>query len=389
MGVSERSGRRAAGRKRIDAARAAMVRDGFDGLLLTTGTNLCFLTGYPFAEGTLARPFYFIVPRNGEPVLLVHSGREAEARRYSWVTDVRTYERLSVAPIDGLRRVLTERGLHDGRIGMELGFEQRLGIPVLEFERIRAELAPATFRDAATTLWRLRAIKSDRDMAALREACRITSEAYVATFAELRAGDLDTAAAERLRSAMATRGGAAPWVLVTSGRGNYELATGMPADRALEPTDMLWFDAGCSVDGFWSDFSRAACVGGPTREQLEAQEIVSAATRAGLERVRPGAPVAEVAAACNERLHSAGMPVLAYTSDLAGRVGHGIGYDATEPPHVSETDTTVLEEGMVISVEPGFATDFGLFHVEQNVLVTADGHEVLSTAPWGLWTIDA
>lgn len=74
------------------------------------------------------------------------------------------------------------------------------------------------------------------------------------------------------------------------------------------------------------------------------------------------------------------LPVTVQLSTEAGRIGHRIGLDMTEPPHVSETDATILEPGMVVSIEPGFATAAGIFHCEQNVLVGADRPELLSPA---------
>lgn len=375
------------GGDRIAATRAALVEYGFDALLITTGTNLVFLSGYPFVEMTLARPFFLVVPRLGSPVLIVHAGREAEARRYSWIRDVRAYRQLSIAPLAELRSAFRDLGIEHGRVGVELGYEQRLGIPVLELERIQAEFARARFADAAALLWRLRMVKSPEDIAAIREACRITAAAYELTFERSHEGETDRVVAERMAAAMGDAGGERPWVLVTSGEGNYELATGVPSGRALERGDMAWFDSGCSVAGFWSDFSRAGIVGGPSPEQSEAQSLIWDATMTGVRLIAPGVPVAEIAGACNERLHAVGLPILAYTSDLAARIGHGIGYDITEPPHVSEADPTILEAGMVVSVEPGFAAPYGLFHVEQNVLVTHDGNEVLSASPWELRSI--
>ena len=385
--MSQVTRRTSTGSARISAAKAAMSAQGFDALLLTTGTNLLFLSGYPFVEITLARPFFLVVPARGEPVLLVHMGREVEARTSSWIGDVRIYRQLSIAPTVELARIFDDLDLRRGRVGLELGFEQRLGIPVNELERIKGELAPTRFDDAADLLWRLRMVKSAWDVESIRAACRITGEAYERTFAESRNGEIDRAIAQRMRSEMADLGGTDPSVVIASGPGNYEMATGVPLDRRVEAGDMVWMDCQCSVDGFWSDFSRAGVIGGPTAEQEEAQRLIIDATEAGVSLVGPGVPVADVAAASNEQLHALGLPVIAYTSDLAGRIGHGVGYDPTEPPHVSEQDPTILEPGMVISVEPGVATDFGLFHVEQIVLVTADGHEVLSTIPSELRTI--
>jgi Xaa-Pro aminopeptidase len=366
------------GRARIRRAQDALTADGFDALFLATGTNLLFLSGYPSVERTLARPFYLVLPARGEPVLLVHAGREAEARRFGWIADVRTYRRLSVAPIEELRRAFADRDLLGGRIGAELGREQRLGMPVAELERVRSELAPARFEDAAEILWGLRMIKTAEDVSAIRRACRITAAAYEEVFAATRAGDLDRAVVARLAAAMTSRDGRDPWVLVASGHGNYTLATGAPLDRRLRLGDMLWFDAGCSVEGFWSDFSRAGTVGRPSPEQRDAQRRIAGITARGVAMVRSGVPVAEIAAALDAGVRDIGLPVEAATSELAGRVGHGVGYDTTEPPHVSTDDPTVLAPGMVITIEPGVATSFGLFHAEEVVAVTADGREVLS-----------
>lgn len=380
------TGRRT-GLARLAAARSAMDQAGFDALLLINSTNLLYLTGYPVLELTLARPFYLLVPRRGEAVLLVHEGRIAEARRYAWIHDVRAYPRLSVAPVEAIIAITAEMGITTGRIGAELGFEQRMGIPVAEFERLRSALAPAIVEDAAGLLWGLRAVKSADDLAAMRRACRITADAYEATFASTTAGMTDAHVVARMRTAMADAGGDAPWVLMTAGAGNYELATGSPVGRILETGDMVWMDSGCSIGGFWSDFSRAGVLGGATAEQSEAQRLVWEATVVGTRMIRPGVPVAEIAASVREALHATGLPALSWTSDLAGRVGHGIGLDITEPPHVSITDPTILDPGMVVSIEPGLATSFGLFHVEQNVAVTHDGHEILSTSPWRLRTL--
>jgi Xaa-Pro aminopeptidase len=363
-----------------------MAGEGLDALLLVNSRNLLFLSGYPQLEGTLARPFYLVVPRTGEPVLIVHEGRAAEARRYSWVTDVRAYRPLSVAPVELIAGSI--RGGGAGMlVGAELGYEQRIGIPIVELDRIRDALTPARLVDAAALLWQLRMVKSPADIRAIRQACRVTAGAYAQTFAATAGGDVDHDVARRMTNAMSDAGGNAPWVLITSGPGAYELATGVPVGRALEPGDMVWMDAGCSVESFWSDYSRAAVVGTPAPDQVEAQRRILDITATAVGMVRPGVPVREIAAWCNERVRDVGLPVRSWTSHLAGRVGHGIGYDVTEPPHVSESDPTVLVPGMVISIEPGVATDAGLFHAEQNVLVTEDGAEILSASPSELRTL--
>src|SRR3989442_8185991 len=162
---------------RLDRARAAMAQTGLDALLLLNSTNLVYLSGYPAVERTLARPHYLVVPRHGRPAFLVHEGRAAEARKYGWIEDVRTYRELSVAPLAELGRVFADLGLRRGRIGCELGFDQRIGIPFGEFERIRADLASARFEDASPLLWPPRVMKSPPDLAAPPAAGPVTAQA--------------------------------------------------------------------------------------------------------------------------------------------------------------------------------------------------------------------
>ena len=366
-----------------------MAAEGLDALLLASGTNLCFLSGYPVVEPTLARPFYLLLPRSGAPVLIVHTGREFEARSLSWVRDVRTYSHLSVAPLAELTAAARGAGLGGGRIGAELGFEQRLGVPVLELGRIEAALAPAAIVDASALLWALRARKAPWDIAAMRRACACTATAYERMFSVVREGSTEREVALTMVIETGRAGGGAPWVAITSGPGRYDVLMGSGSDRALEVGDMVWLDSGCTVDGLWSDFGRAGVVGGPTPEQTDAQRRIVEITSLGVGLVRPGRPVAEIAAALNERVREIGLPVTSDISGLAGRVGHGVGLDMTEPPHVSEDDPTVLAPGMTITIEPGVATPFGLFHAEQNVLVTDDGGELLTHSPQHLGTIAA
>lgn len=372
---------------RLAQARALLEQAGLDGLLLIASTNLTFLSGYPYVDTNLARPFFFLLPRAEAPALLVHEGRQFEARARSWVDDVRVYDQLSVAPVAELEALLRDRSLRGGRIGAEIGFEQRIGLPFAEFERLRAELAPTELVDAAPILWRLRMVKPPWDLDSLRRACKLTAEAYEATFAATRGGQQERDVLERFAVEHIRRGGGPGWGVVTSGRGNYDAVLGAGSERILESGDMVWLDGGCSVNGFWSDYGRGGVVGGASREQRDLQRLIHDITMEGVELARPGVALRELAAHVNARVEAIEAPVTSCISSLAGRVGHGIGFDVTEPPHVSEADATILEPGVVITIEPGVATEYGIFHVEENVIVTESGPEVISVSPWELRTL--
>jgi Xaa-Pro dipeptidase len=270
---------------------------------------------------------------------------------------------------------------------MELGFEQRLGLPPAELDRLRADLAPTVITDAAMLLWQLRMIKAAWDLDAMRRACAITAQAYARTFAQTRSGEPERDVMLRMTHEMMRGGGGSAWVAITSGRGNYDVVLGHGTDRILRGGDMVWMDSGCTVASLWSDYGRAGVIGGPSLEQTEAQRLVREVVDEGVAMVRPGLRTSEIAKRVNDRVNNLPLPVTSYISSIAGRVGHGIGMDLTEPPHLSEADQTVLQPGMVISIEPGVATEYGIFHIEEDVIVTPSGHEVISIAPWQLATL--
>jgi Xaa-Pro aminopeptidase len=373
--------------ERVERLRALMPERGLDAVLLGTGTNLKYFSGYPSPARSGSRPFFLLLPLYGDPIFVVQSGRKAEALRFSWIKDVRDYAELSRVPIDVLRDALRERGVLGKRLGMELGFEQSLDVPYQEFCRLKENLAGTALEDASDMLWRLRMIKTPNEIACLRRACQILGHAYEEAFGAAREGTTERQIACSLRNSFDKSEADEGFILITSGPGNYGLTTKAPASRPIRRGDMVWVDAGCTVGGYNSDFSRAAVVGEPSPEQLRAQEAIRQITWAAIEQIRPGLKASELARFCNAKLERLGFAFDLSISGLASRVGHGLGMDVTEPPHIAEYDHTVLEAGMVIAMEPGVATEYGTFHVEENIVVEPEGHQVLSEAQRTLWRI--
>ena len=154
-----------------------------DGVVLTAESNIDYFSGYRHhAPWTLfARPFFEVVGAGGDAVLVGHSFLVPEMERTSAVRDIRAYAK-SGGGIDALVECLLEMRLARGRLGMELGLEQRLGISQLEYEALRERVADAEFVDASALLWRLRMVKSSAEQALMREAARITGRAMAAGF---------------------------------------------------------------------------------------------------------------------------------------------------------------------------------------------------------------
>ncbi|MBT8214265.1 MAG: M24 family metallopeptidase, partial [Acidimicrobiia bacterium] len=144
---------------------------------------------------------------------------------------------------------------------------------------------------------------------------------------------------------------------------------------------LLLLDYGCVVDGYQSDMSRSVWLGGePSEEASRMYTAVLESQEAGIAAVRPGATGREVDEACRAVLRSHGMEEYFIHS-----TGHGVGLDIHEMPRLSRVSDDVLAPGDVVTVEPGvYVPGSGGVRIEDMVLVTETGGEVLTTSPKGL-----
>lgn len=361
---------------RWENARRRMAEAGLDALLLTEKANyVYFCGGNP--DFSFSRPTALLLPHRGDPVCVVQRFFKDLTRRSTYVEDVRVYETLGGAPVEMIAGALKDRGLAAGRIGCELGYEQRLGVSWEDFRALARALPGAEFRDGSAAVWGCRMVKSPAEAGRLREAGRITGGVYEALLPAVCPGLTEAEVVARFVRMQLERGGASPWFLINSGPENYDIPCGGPADRTLRPGDVLWMDGGCCVGDYWSDFTRMVFLGEPTAEQRRVYGLIVEITRKTVEAVRPGVRCSELQA-LNDRLFEEAGHDYNRLNFAGGRIGHGMGTMITEPPHVAAYDETVLAPGMVITIEPGWMRPDGCFHVEDNVLVTEDGCEVLS-----------
>ncbi len=370
---------------RVKKARQLMAREGIDLLFLTGDRNYIYFTGHRCIapEGTVARPNYFVLPLEGEPHIMVHIFIEGDASSTSWVEGISSYSSLLDAPIKELAGIIRGYRAAGKRIGAELGQEQRIGMPVRDFLLLTDELKEFEFVDAAPILWEMRVVKSQREVACIRRAQEITVKGYVEGFPLVKEGMSEREIASVLTGKMVELGAEHFWIIVASGGENYQRISGKPTDRRARRGDMVWVDMGASVNDYWADFSRGGVIGGPSDEQKRYQQIVMGVTAEGVGAVKAGVPGSSIVDVCEEGMRKRGLDI----SFHAGRVGHGVGLFITEPPSMAKWDPVVLAENMVITVEPGLVRDDGVYHVEENVLVTKDGSEILSQAPRELWTL--
>lgn len=360
---------------RWNRARELMEKEHLDALFITEPLNYYYFSGAS-PSFSYARWTVITLPKKGQTILMAHEFVEESTKRETWIENVRIYKNLVETPVSLIKQVFEELKLTDGKVGAELGYEQRLGLAYNDFLHLKQALPKTNFIDASHVFWKLRMIKSKAEAALLRKACEITSEAYEKCFQSIEEGMTEKEVEKIFLDAMTNRGGTRPWCFINSGPSNYSVISGSPTNQKLKKGNTIWIDGGCNYRGYWSDFCRIASIGPASEKQKKMHETTLRLTETCVDMIRPNVKVSEIAEACDKELKKKGLEC----TFKAGRIGHGIGLMLTEPPHMASYDRTILEPGMTITIEPGFVTDYGVFQMEQDILVTANDHEVLSKA---------
>jgi Xaa-Pro aminopeptidase len=364
---------------------ADLDRLGCDALFITSEDNFRYLTGlHGPVWHNLTRPRYLIVPRKGDPILISTSNHVVIAEETSWITDIRTW----VGPNpedDGISLVIdaVRACLGNGmKLAAELGPQSRLSMPCGDFLRIRNAFADLEVIDGHGLIMALRMVKSTNEIERIRKAALAASRAFE-QLPDFSAGLPDLHAISQQLKIRILGAGAedVPYVVAARGKGGYPCVNLAPSHEKLEAGDVFVIDVGARCEGYHCDFDRDFAVGEASSEVRQSYQRVWAATEAGLAAVKPGVRLCDVWRAMAEEL---GLEDVRSTG--IGRMGHSIGLRMCEEPSVSEADQTVIQENMVLTLEPGIVLeparnrqrDKKIVVHEENLVVTANGADLLS-----------
>lgn len=258
------------------------------------------------------------------------------------------------------------------RVGVEADH-----LTLAELETLRsqwqAELVPLS-----GMVERQRLVKGEREIAAIRRAQEIADAALQEALPLLKPGAVERDIASAIELGMRRRGahGYSHNFIVASGpRG--AMPHGEASDRVMREGELVTIDIGAVVEGYHSDMTRTYALGEVGDELRAAYNAVLDAEEAAIRAVRPGVRAADLDAIARDLLAERG-----YGEYFSHSLGHGVGLAIHEGPSLKKGSEDVLEAGMVITVEPGvyLPGQYGV-RIEDLVLVTPNGHEVLSTSP--------
>ena len=344
---------------RMGRAVAEAVSAGLDGVLVTPGPDLVWLTGYQPTAMT-ERLTLLLLTSDAEPTMIVPILERPDAEAAEGVGEVTLRDWTDgtdpYAVAGELLRKDGKFGISDSTWAMHL-----LGL--------QATLPQSAYRAMSQALPMLRAVKDDNELARLAMAGAAADATYGQIVDVTFAGRKETDVAADLADLLRSHGHEQVDFTVVGSGPNGANPHHEAGDRVIENGDPVVLDFGGLMFGYGSDTTRTVCVGEPTEEIQHVHDVVREAQQAAFEAVRPGIPCQEIDRVARRVITEAG-----YGEQFIHRTGHGIGTTTHEPPYMVEGETQELVPGMCFSIEPGIYLSgrFGV-RIEDIVTVTEDG----------------
>lgn len=336
---------------------------GADAVLITDPLNMRYLSGFKGGEGML-----FI--SRGRRVLITDSRYTEAASKesdFELIEEKRDHKRTEIV-----------KELVSAESAGSLAFED-LSMRCSEFNALKDVLDCIDrwipLKEAADNL---RSIKYEEEINKLRQAFRISQEAFLDTLEIVVPGMTEKEARAELEYRMMKKGasGLAFDTIIASGP-NSSMPHAVPSDRKFEEGDFITFDFGCHYDGYCSDMTRTIALGEISDEQKKVYEIVLRAQTEAISMLKAGVKCSDADRIARNIIGDAG-----YGKFFGHGLGHSLGLFIHEKPALSPADDTILSENVLVTVEPGIYLPgrFGV-RIEDTVIITKDGCEDLVTLP--------
>jgi len=364
---------------RLQRLQVCLKEAGCEGIAVNAGPSLNYLTGLHFH--LMERPVVMLFPAAGEPAVILPKLEEKKLENMAYSTKIFTYGEDPAEWSSVFQNAMKEMAFPSQKIGVE-----PRQLRLLEYNYLRFEENDVECIDGSAIITALRSIKDEEEIRCMRKAVKIAENALEATLAITRIGVSEKEIASELFLQL-IRGGSEtslPFSPIVASGPNGANPHSTPSSRKLSSGDLLIIDWGARYSGYVSDLTRTFGVGEIDSEVEKIHKTVQRANAAGRAAGRPGVPCSSVDQAARKCIDDAG-----FGEFFTHRTGHGIGMECHEEPYIREGNEQLLEVGMAYTVEPGiYLAGRNGVRIEDDVIVTADGSESLSTMDRGIRYIE-
>jgi len=224
----------------------------------------------------------------------------------------------------------------------------------------------------------IRRVKDETEIRLIKKAAEIADDVFTHILDYIKPGIRETEIAAEMEHHMKRLGAQGPSfeTIIASGK-RASMPHGVASEKKIEAGDVVTLDFGAIYEGYCSDITRTVFVGKPDAELEKIYKIVSEANKIGLKAVRSGLPGKQIDAAARKYISDAG-----YGDNFGHGLGHGVGLEIHEDPTLSVRGDIILEDGMVVTVEPGiYIAGLGGVRIEDMVVVSGESATVLTASP--------
>lgn len=355
---------------RIEKAIKLLEKRNLDAIYLTKESNVNYISGYT-DEAAFA-----LISKNGNFII-------TDSRFVELAENVcKNYEVINWHLFDrSIAKAITSVCL---KVNLKnIGFEKN-HIVFDEYNSIKNELdlENINFIPSEGIIEELRYVKSEEEIECTRMACKIADKALEELIPHIKIGVKENELAAKLEYFIRMQGAEIGFDTILISGSKSSLLHGKPSDKKLENGDLLIIDYGAKYKGYISDTTRTFIIGNASDKQIELYNLIKEAQQVGIDNMKSGAHATTPDAKIREIIKE-------YEEYYYRGIGHGVGRDLHEEPFIGNYGTRTMEEGCVITIEPGiYFPGWGGIRIEDTVLITKEGNEILTKFPKDLMILD-
>ncbi|MBZ4652731.1 MAG: Xaa-Pro dipeptidase [Peptococcaceae bacterium] len=346
---------------KLSQLKNTLQAEGLDALLIAKPTNRRYLSGFTGTSGML-----LITPEAN--LLLTDFRYKDQAVQQAPEFQIVIH---SFPLVKTLQELVTKYEVK--KLGLEKDF-----ITIAVYQELHENLPGVDLVPVKDFCAELRYIKTPEEITYMKKAVEIADKAFLHIMDFIRVGLSEKEIALELEFFMRRLGSEKNAFDIIAASGvRSALPHGIATNKTIAPGELVTLDFGAVYNGYHSDMTRTVVMGEPDARQREIYDLVLRAQEEVYKVIRPGMKAREADAVARDIISKAG-----YGENFGHGLGHGVGLEIHEGPRLAPSDETILEPGMVVSVEPGiYLSGWGGVRIEDLVVITPDGCDILTKSP--------
>ena len=365
--------------QRVTRLRNELAKTDIDTLIIFSDENRRYLSDFTGEDGSYDESAGILIITQDHLALATDSRFETQAAREAEGYEIYCYKKGLAVELPGILKTL-----HSRTIGLESARLTHALFSRIEEEAEKTDLN-CRFQAEDNLLKRLRIQKDEAEIKMIKKALAIAETSFLELRTMIHPGMTEKKSAWLLEKFMRQNGADAlsfP-VIAASGK-NSALPHAIPGDRAFRTEEPLLFDFGARLNGYCSDTTRTLIIGSPDDTFKEAYEVLDTAQQMAVDAIAPGIKCSDIDKIARDHINQS-----RFKDTFGHGLGHGVGIAIHEAPRLSSLDDSLLQAGMVVTVEPGiYLPRWGGIRLENMIHVTENGAEVLNTMGYANYILD-